>query len=180
MRSPLVLVVACILGLSVPLAPAEAKHNEQRELPDAFEIFESFPSAVAISDQDLDGDLDCVKGVRTDFDKESKKATYVWLLKGKNGQAGTNITFHLKPGATPEKADYLLDDSHGPWKTVQYLYSDYKDCVVGDVLYKETEQCMLWVSDQVKHDVPQRCTDKFKDICDFGVMAYDEDSCSGI
>ncbi|KAK8759002.1 hypothetical protein V5799_003366, partial [Amblyomma americanum] len=74
------------------------------------QAFDAFPLVIAMFDEDLDGDLDCVKSVRTDYDKEAKKATYVWVLKGKNGQAGTNITFHLKPGATPEKADYLLDD----------------------------------------------------------------------
>ncbi|XP_077514037.1 uncharacterized protein LOC144124947 [Amblyomma americanum] len=175
--SPLVVVSVCALALSVTLSPAQGRHKETHDLPDALKLFETVLSGTAIFDQDLDGDLDCVTGVRTEFDKEAQTATYVWLLKGQNGQPGTNITFHLKPGPTPDKADFLSDDSDGPWQTMEYLYSDYKTCLVLDFPFKEGDQCMLWVWNQVKDDVPQWCTDNFKDICGYEVLAYDKDSC---
>uniref|UniRef100_G3MSU2 Lipocalin/cytosolic fatty-acid binding domain-containing protein n=1 Tax=Amblyomma maculatum TaxID=34609 RepID=G3MSU2_AMBMU len=141
-------------------------------------LFETVLAATAIFDEDLDGDLDCVRGIRTEFNKEAQTASYVWLLKGQNGQPGTNITFHVKTGPTPGTAYFRLDDSDGPWNTIQYLYSDFKNCLVLDVPLMGGEQCMLWAMDEVKNNVPQHCTEKFKDICELEVLAYDEESCS--
>ncbi|KAK8786600.1 hypothetical protein V5799_023625 [Amblyomma americanum] len=143
-------------------------------------VFEAFPVGIAVFDEDLDGDLDCLSSVRTDFDKESQKASYTWFLMGKNGHSRKNMTLHLRPGATPDKAVFTVDDSDGPWETAEFVYSDYQDCNIVDLPYEGTEQCIMWVSDEVKDDVPQECKDQFEYLCEIEVMAYDKDSCNAV
>ncbi|KAH8009663.1 hypothetical protein HPB51_018960 [Rhipicephalus microplus] len=138
-------------------------------------VYENFPSVVAIFDQDLDGDLDCVQSVRTYLDPEAHEATYVWILKGLNGMKPENLTFHLKPGATADTSVFTMDNDNTE-QTLDFLYTDYKDCLVVKIPYKGEEQCMLWVADARKDDIPQSCVDYYEDNCDAEKTSYLKDA----
>nr|XP_037285364.1 uncharacterized protein LOC119178271 [Rhipicephalus microplus] len=99
-----------VLPLGILFTVGDAKHELKHDVADAFEVYENFPSVVAIFDQDLDGDLDCVQSVRTYLDPEAHEATYVWILKGLNGMKPENLTFHLKPGATADTSVFTMDN----------------------------------------------------------------------
>ncbi|KAL1439530.1 hypothetical protein MTO96_001295 [Rhipicephalus appendiculatus] len=167
-----------VLPLGIPLAVGEAKHKLRHEVADASKVFEKFPSAVAIFDQDLDGDLDCVTAVRTDLNPETHESTYIWILKGLNGNTPENITLHVKPGATPDTFSLTTGNDNANEQTADFLYTDYKDCLVVNIPYKNTEQCMLWVADARKDDIPQSCVDYYEDNCDTEKTAYVKDVCS--
>ncbi|XP_065282267.1 uncharacterized protein [Dermacentor albipictus] len=165
------LVFLCALSTTVPVQTLGKKVHGSAS---AFTVFEKFRFALAIFDEDQDGDLDCVSTVRTQFDKSIPSATYVWMFKGNNPR---NVTFHIKPGPTFDTSTYTMDDDYEHEYNAYFYYSDYENCVIFGMPHLDRDECMLWVTKRVKDEVPQICTDKYIENCDMQVMAYDKDSC---
>ncbi|KAK8786599.1 hypothetical protein V5799_023624, partial [Amblyomma americanum] len=74
----------CVLAVLVRCARGKVNHKLQHEVVDAFKAMQEFPVGIAAFDEDLDGGLDCLVTIRTEFDKESQKASYAWFLKEKD------------------------------------------------------------------------------------------------
>ncbi|KAL1417440.1 hypothetical protein MTO96_026789 [Rhipicephalus appendiculatus] len=171
----------CLL-LEMPYGSSQgkAKHQLQREIPDAAKVFAGFRSGLALFDIDNDGDLDCVSTVQEDYDESVPSATYMWLLKGMNGHEARNETYLVIPGAKHGEFLFKDIDSDGPLKTGYYDYTDYKTCVVMRMPYRSYEECVLWVTEEVKDDIPQNCKDYFEDNCENAKLSYDKKICSGV
>ncbi|KAH6939544.1 hypothetical protein HPB50_019332 [Hyalomma asiaticum] len=169
-------------------------------------VFDNFENVVAIFDVDKDGDLDCLTAVRTDYDKDASIVTYLWILKSVNGHQWRNISFEARPGPMPSQflirnkdADepyklgtydytdykncvvmempYNHSDGDAPLQVGKYLYSDYKDCLLLEMPYENSQECMLWISWEVKNNIPKACTDHYEDSCDDSKLAFDEATC---
>ncbi|XP_077519953.1 uncharacterized protein LOC144129741 [Amblyomma americanum] len=167
--------VLTMVGLwTLSLSARHVWSRERHGSANAFQIFESFPYAISIFDEDQDGDLDCVRAKRTQFDKDAPSVTYVWLIKGHNPR---NITFHVKPGPTPDTSSYTMDEDYDHEYIAHFFYSDFKSCVIHDFPHKDKEECMMWVSVEAVDNIPQICTDKYLENCDVQIMVYDKDSC---
>ncbi|KAH7966885.1 hypothetical protein HPB49_020267 [Dermacentor silvarum] len=177
---PCLLVVGAMLLLDAPLAVGQAKHSLQHAVTDAFKVFEVFPQAVAVFDADDDGDLDCVVVVRQHLDENSKTASYLWLLPSLNGRQAENHTNYLKEGPTPDKPVFIADDGADGEQTANFLYTNYKNCVVVDIPFKKRRSCGLWVSPDAVHSFPHECTDQFEDSCDMTVSVFDDETCEGV
>ncbi|XP_075538243.1 uncharacterized protein LOC142572779 [Dermacentor variabilis] len=183
MRQVDIVVVACICIFSFASLPVFGDSNTevpQDGVADIMKVFEKHPYGVAILDTDNDGDLDCLTAVRTKFDKDGPSADYVWLLKGLNGHVKTNITVHFEKGDAPDKAFVTIDDDDGPQQEARAIYADFQTCAVMEIPYNGNPQCMLWTTDEVKDNVPDKCTEQFRKNCDVEVVAYDKESCSQV
>ncbi|XP_077512926.1 uncharacterized protein LOC144124139 [Amblyomma americanum] len=168
-----------LLSLSISFSHAEPKRQLQHDVTDAFKMFKTFPVAIALFDEDQDGDLDCLKAVRADFDEDAHTVTYVWILKNENGHDSKNISYHLKEGASPDKPVYTLDDTDGPEYVANFIYTDYETCVILEIPYKENQECILWTTEGAKNGVPKHCMKYYIDNCDVKNMAYDQ-SCDAV
>ncbi|XP_075538238.1 uncharacterized protein LOC142572777 [Dermacentor variabilis] len=170
--------VIYMLALALTNVRAEGKHQLERGIVDAFQLFRTFPYAVAVYDVDNDGDLDCLTTVRTNFMEEPLSATYVFILKGLGGNESRNITYHIKPGPTPDMVFYTVDDDYDFVQVGHFIYSDYKSCAVVGFPFGGRQECILWTTKDVLNDVPEHCMDQYKDICGDAVNLYDEESCA--
>uniref|UniRef100_A0A023GDM8 Putative lipocalin-2 1 n=1 Tax=Amblyomma triste TaxID=251400 RepID=A0A023GDM8_AMBTT len=167
------------LFLLVPsVTQCGAQDQLKQDVVDAFKIFENLDNAVAMLDVDLDGDLDCLVAKRTEFDKNGPSATYVWILSGLNGEEKNNITFHLKPGPSPDKPAFTLGNGGGPEQIANFVFADYQSCAVIQLPYGGGQECMLWVTNETKDNYPQYCVDQYEDNCGGQKIAYDENTCS--
>uniref|UniRef100_A0A6G5A1Q6 Putative lipocalin 8 n=1 Tax=Rhipicephalus microplus TaxID=6941 RepID=A0A6G5A1Q6_RHIMP len=63
----------------------EAYETQRRDVPDAFQMYAHLDDVLAVSDIDADGVFECVEAVRTEYQEDPKKATYVFLFKGHHG-----------------------------------------------------------------------------------------------
>ncbi|XP_049517582.1 uncharacterized protein LOC119441791 [Dermacentor silvarum] len=144
------------------------------------QVFEKHPYGVAILDTDSDGDLDCLTAIRTKFDKDGPTADYVWVLKGLKGHVKKNITFHFQEGDAPDKAFFTVDDADGQKVETRAIYADYQTCAVLEMPYNGYPQCILWATDEVKDNVPSKCTEQFRNNCDVEFTAYDKELCSQV
>ncbi|XP_037285551.2 uncharacterized protein LOC119178449 [Rhipicephalus microplus] len=172
------LLKICTVMLALACARAQALELSREEVLNTFKIFEQHEYGIAMLDVDQDGDLDCLTARRTEFDKDAPSATYVWQLKGLNGKEKREITFHFKPGPTPDQAIFTLDDTDGTEHLLKTLYTDYHACALLQLPYAGREECMLWVTEESKSNVPETCVDQFRQHCGVEVVAYDEDTCS--
>ncbi|KAK8767742.1 hypothetical protein V5799_005477 [Amblyomma americanum] len=75
---------------------------------------------------------------------------------------------------------FQLLAASGPWEICEFIYSDYKNCTIVDLPYEGTEQCIMFVPQEVKDDVSQECKEQFEHFCEMEVMAYDKESCSAV
>ncbi|XP_077544641.1 uncharacterized protein LOC144157742 [Haemaphysalis longicornis] len=175
--SVLVSGTICISFLALWAAEAKTKPKLDHDITEVRKIYQAFPSLLAIFDQDEDGDLDCVTAERLEYDFEASTATYAWLLAGGNGHEKRNITFQLKPGPTLDTAIYTLDDDESKHYIVKYPYADYENCLIAELQYRGLPECMLWVTREVKDNIPQKCIDIFTYYCDQGVSLYSQDMC---
>ncbi|XP_065282495.1 uncharacterized protein [Dermacentor albipictus] len=145
-----------------------------------YKVFENFENIVAIFDIDKDGDLDCLTAVRTDYNRGARSTKYVWILKGLHGHQSRNVTYLVLAG--PERGEFMFKnlDDDGPFQKGSYDYSDYKNCIVMRIPYNSGEECVLWVTEEVKNNIPQNCMDYYEDSCDNAKLAYDKESCEGV
>lgn len=166
------------LVLALPHVRGEAKHQLDHGVPDAFKAFRVFQYVTAISDTDLDGDLDCVSAVRTDFSEEPLQATYVLLLKGLGVHQPRNLTYHVKPGPTPDVTLFTVDDDYDNVQESHFHYTDYKNCAILDFPFEGRPECLMWTTKDTLGDVPEECIRQYKDACGDAVKPYDEESCA--
>ncbi|XP_077544643.1 uncharacterized protein LOC144157745 [Haemaphysalis longicornis] len=173
-------VFAHYLFLCLTASSSEGKeeHRLAHEVVNPTKVYENFPAVEVIFDQDQDGDLDCALNKRIDYDVTTNTATYVWYLRGGNSGESRNITFHMKPGPTPDTAIFTTDDDETTENVARFIYTDYKNCVVGEIPFNGNLECMLWVPAEVKNRVPQKCIDMFEDNCDEKISAYSVDLCN--
>uniref|UniRef100_A0A034WXN5 Lipocalin 26 n=1 Tax=Rhipicephalus microplus TaxID=6941 RepID=A0A034WXN5_RHIMP len=146
---------------------------------DFFKVIQIHPNGVAILDTDEDGDLECLKAVRTKFE-EGQAADYVWILKGLHGRPKRNITVHFKKADQPDRAIVAIDDDEDWKQESRLIYADYKNCAVVEIPYNDNTQCMLWTSEEAKDNVPSQCTEEFRKNCDKEVVAYDKATCNQV
>ncbi|KAL1442794.1 hypothetical protein MTO96_030626, partial [Rhipicephalus appendiculatus] len=161
-----------------PALTGKGKHQLKHEVTDAKAVFDNFASAVAVFDVDKDGDLDCLSTVRLDYDKNASTATYFWILKNMNGHESHNISFLVGPGPAPNQFLVKDKDSDEPVQIGTYDYSDYKNCIIMEMPYHGSDECVLWVSENVIDDIPQHCLDHYEDNCEDAKLAYDKGSCT--
>ncbi|XP_049517580.1 uncharacterized protein LOC125943157 [Dermacentor silvarum] len=170
----------CAMVFALPSAHAQAEEPLNQDVLDVFKVFEDHDYGIVMLDVDQDGDLDCLTAKRTELDINARTATYVWILKGLHGKEKTRVTFHLKPGPTPDLAVFTLDNADGPEQIVKLLYTDYDACALLEIPYGGKEECMLWGTSESKNNAPQSCVDQFRQHCGTEVVAYDEDTCSQV
>ncbi|XP_065281432.1 uncharacterized protein [Dermacentor albipictus] len=140
------------------------------------QIFLHLEDVVAMSDADADGLFECVEAIRSDYQMEPKMAAYVFLFKGHHGTAKKNVTFHVKPGATPDRITMYFDNHTEEEFEAQYLYTDYKTCAIVTGPY-EGERCLLLVSKDMAEDVPDSCLANFADMCGVSDNLYSKELC---
>ncbi|XP_065281103.1 uncharacterized protein [Dermacentor albipictus] len=171
--------ISIVIGVfSLPLILGKAKNQLQPEFPDVGKVFEGFRAGLALSDIDNDGDLDCVTTTQDNYNASVQSATYVWHLQAVNGHEARDIYFYVRPGDAPGQILFKNENVDGPLQEGTVFYSDYKDCVVVDLPYGNSQECMLWVSWEAKNNVPQRCRDEYEDKCEDAKEAFDEETCS--
>ncbi|KAL3246724.1 hypothetical protein MRX96_057455 [Rhipicephalus microplus] len=172
-------VAMVILGvLALPLVLGKAKHQLQHEIPDAAKVFHGFRSGLALFDVDNDGDLDCVSTITEDYDESVPSITYVWLLKGVNGHEAKNISYYVRSGNAPDEFLFKDKNDNKPLQIGRYVYSDYKDCLILEMPYGSSQECMLWISWEVKNNIPKVCMDQLEDNCEGSKLSFDEATCS--
>ncbi|KAL1473370.1 hypothetical protein MTO96_038736 [Rhipicephalus appendiculatus] len=159
---------------------ARPEQELQHDVADARKVFANFVNVVAIFDIDKDGDLDCLAAVRTDYDKDASTATYVWLLKGLNGYEAQNISYEVRTGPKTDQFLIRKKDTVEDFQLGTYDFSDNKNCVVMEMPYHGSEECVLWVTWKAVHDLPQYCLDHYEDNCEDAKLAYDKETCGAI
>ncbi|XP_065281433.1 uncharacterized protein [Dermacentor albipictus] len=87
-----------------------------------------------------------------------------------------NVTFHVKPGATPDRITMYFDNHTEEEFEAQYLYTDYKTCAIVTGPY-EGERCLLLVSKDMAEDVPDSCLANFADMCGVSDNLYSKELC---
>ncbi|KAL1478602.1 hypothetical protein MTO96_034962, partial [Rhipicephalus appendiculatus] len=142
--------------------------------------FLAFPHAVAVFDADDDGDLDCLFVVRQYVHEDSKTASYMWVLPPVNGRQAENHTYYWREGLTPDKPVFTADDGADGEQTAHFIYTNYENCAVADIPFKNKPNCGLWVTKDALHSIPQECEDQFEDNCDMTVLVFDEETCKGV
>ncbi|XP_054932095.1 uncharacterized protein [Dermacentor andersoni] len=174
-RAILVTMAASVLAL--PSARSEAKHQLVHGVTDAFKTLRAFPYVMSIYDADADGDLNCVYAVRTDFSDEPLQATYVLLVNGIGGRQPRNITYHIKPGPSPDVTLFTIDDDYDNVHECHFDYTDYKNCVILEFLFVGGQDCLLWITKEALADIPEECMRQYVDTCDQVPKSYDEETC---
>ncbi|XP_049511090.1 uncharacterized protein LOC125939752 [Dermacentor silvarum] len=155
---------------------SKSPHKLQRDLADAFEIFDKFPYVVLVYTSGDDPEFQCLTNKRTELDMDAKKATYVWMFKGHNGSERKNVALHLSAGDAPDWAVFTLNNDTEHSSPAHFVYTDYKYCVVTEIPL-DGDQCQLWVSEDVKDNIPQYCLDQLEDICDVSYEEYSKELC---
>ncbi|XP_050043702.2 uncharacterized protein [Dermacentor andersoni] len=172
-------VAIAILGVcALPLALSNPKRQLEHDMPDVKKVFEGFRAGLALSDIDNDGDLDCVTATQQDYNASVPSVTYVWHLQAVNGHEARNIYFYVCAGDAPGQILFKDKNVDGPLQEGTVFYSDYKDCIVLDLPYGNSQECMLWISWEAKNNVPQRCTAEYEDTCDDAKLTFDDETCS--
>ncbi|KAH7977301.1 hypothetical protein HPB49_000393 [Dermacentor silvarum] len=65
-------------------------------------------------------------------------------------------------------------------QTVNFIYTNYKNCIVVDFPFNMRQSCGLWVTKDALISLPQECFDQFEDNCDTAVAVFDEETCNGV
>ncbi|KAL3245338.1 hypothetical protein MRX96_047001 [Rhipicephalus microplus] len=166
----LFLVLAEVLG--------EGKDPSDSSVVDAFKIFRTFLHGTTIFDMDGDGDLDCVTAVRTEFNEDPLETTYVLLFKGLGGREPRNISFHIKPGRTPDRTQFTVDDDYDFVQHARFQYTNYENCAVMEQPFRGVRECVLWTTQDTFHEMPEDCMLEYRKSCKNAAKPYDEKSCA--
>ncbi|KAL3208794.1 hypothetical protein MRX96_038828 [Rhipicephalus microplus] len=150
--------------------------QEQNNVPDAFRIFNQFPTGIAMSDSNNDTMYECLKAKRIWLNAEAKKGEYIWVLKSEQGKPRKKISFYLSEGSSPDKFTYKAGSEGTDSEEATFKYTDYIHCSVLEMPFYG-HQCILWLSEKSKDSVPQECLDKFHTICGVGNTLYRKDLC---
>ncbi|XP_075550488.1 uncharacterized protein LOC142584213 [Dermacentor variabilis] len=168
----LLVVLAISLQLSLPAA------QETSDVPDSFKIFENFPFAVAVSDQNNDRIYECLTAKRAWLNPEEKKGEYIWFFGGHGGTPKRTVAFYVFEGSSPDTFRFSVGQDDASSEEAKFYYTDYDNCAVLDIPYNG-RQCILWTKETVKDSVPQKCMDEFMKNCGVGAPLYKDDLCSG-
>ncbi|XP_077486620.1 uncharacterized protein LOC144097888 [Amblyomma americanum] len=140
------------------------------------EIFQAFTHPIAIMDIDNDSILGCLSARRAALDPKTKTATYVWSLAGSDGKTRSHVPFYHMPGDTPDASLYTVGSKDGPVEVGYFRYTDYKNCAILELPHFG-DQCTLWVSEEARDSVPDKCLEQYADICGEGVPIFDKKTC---
>ncbi|XP_050038143.1 uncharacterized protein [Dermacentor andersoni] len=149
----------------------------RREPTDAFRMIGAFPRAVSISTSSNDSSFKCLSAIRTHFDPQAKKATYVWRLRDDEGRVKKNVSFDIEEGNSIDQVTYFVDNDRTRPFTAYYNYTDYKNCMIIIVPYNGHDHCMLWVKRVIAHSVPQHCLERYEENCEVRVPTFENDLC---
>nr|XP_050028089.1 uncharacterized protein LOC126523531 [Dermacentor andersoni] len=165
-----------LLFLIIAAEATRGPNKLQRDVPDTFKIFQAFANPIAALDIDNDTILECLSARRAEMDPETRTATYVWSLTGDDGKERKHVPFYHMPGDTPDVTLFTVGSKSAPVEVGRFLYTDYKDCAVLEVLHFG-DQCTLWVSEAVLNSIPAGCLEQYADVCGEGASVYDMDVC---
>ncbi|KAK8770483.1 hypothetical protein V5799_013052 [Amblyomma americanum] len=163
-----------LLGLAVATPVA----HHRREPLDSFRMLAAFPRVVAIYTSTNDSDFKCLVGIRTSFDMQAKTASYLWPLKGHGGTKRRNVTFDITPGNVTDQTTYYVDGDNTRLHTGYHHYTDYRNCMVMTIRYRNHDHCLLWVKRSVVHSIPQDCVENYEAVCEVRVPTFDNELCS--
>ncbi|KAL3211118.1 hypothetical protein MRX96_036615 [Rhipicephalus microplus] len=138
-------------------APGGPMKLKLLHLPDSFKIISSWESALAIAVSDPT--FDCMMANRTTIDYEAQTATFVWTLRETDRSPRQEVTFLVRPWTcTSHHRDVHPDVLEG----IFYYMDD--TCLVMDLEY-QGHLCLLWVRNEAKDNIPQKCFAHFTDAC---------------
>ncbi|XP_049527591.1 uncharacterized protein LOC125947228 [Dermacentor silvarum] len=103
----LLILVACIMLTTLVTANVVP---DRREPVDVLRTMAHFERALIVYTSTNDTALKCATTTRTYFDLGTKKATYVWQLKGHDGSDKRNITYDVQEADSPDKATYFVEN----------------------------------------------------------------------
>lgn len=155
----------------------EAHETQRRDVPDAFQMYAHLDDVLGVSDINADGVFECVEAVRTEYQEDPKKATFVFLFKGHHGTEKKNVSFNISPGTTPDTITFYLDNDPEDTFEAQYLFTDYKTCCIVKGPYGGSDRCLLFVSKNMAENVPQPCLTNFADLCGVSVNLHSSELC---
>ncbi|XP_077552804.1 uncharacterized protein LOC144167407 [Haemaphysalis longicornis] len=164
----------CVLCLTFHMTSAKEKNQLERNVTDLFEVSQWYPIAVALFDQDQDGDLDCLYAVRSELDFDARTVTYTFIFGGRNGQDRQYVKFYVRDGPTKGTMLFSEEDGEGGEQIGTVVYAEHETCSVVQMPYKNRQECILWTVPERVNSLPQTCIDQFEDICDLSVPVYDE------
>uniref|UniRef100_A0A034WYY5 Lipocalin 15 n=1 Tax=Rhipicephalus microplus TaxID=6941 RepID=A0A034WYY5_RHIMP len=169
-----------LLALFLVLAEVfgEGKDPSDTSVVDAFKIFRTLPHGTTIFDMDGDGDLDCVTAVRTEFSEDPLETTYVLLFKGLGGKEPRNVSFHIKPGRTPDRTQFTVDDDYDFVQHARFHYTNYQNCAAMEQPFRGVRECVLWTTQDTFREMPEDCMLEYRKSCKDAVKPYDEESCA--
>uniref|UniRef100_A0A131XKT4 Putative lipocalin-5 1 n=1 Tax=Hyalomma excavatum TaxID=257692 RepID=A0A131XKT4_9ACAR len=154
--------------------PQEQQHQEQI---DVFRMIGAFPKVVAFYTSRNDSSFKCLSAVLTAFNAENKTATYVWPRASQGNGERRNVTFTISAGDVHDQTKYFVDDDTSRVYKGYHHYTDYQNCMVMTLTYRDHDHCLLWVKRSVAHAVPQNCLDNYEANCDVRVPTFDNDLC---
>nr|XP_037275064.1 uncharacterized protein LOC119167652 isoform X1 [Rhipicephalus microplus] len=160
------------------LATATPRRNVPPERVDTFRTIAAFQEVVAISTSTNDTSFKCLSAIRTEYDPEAKTATYVWRLRGQGGTERRNVTFTITAGTTSNQANYIVDADNTTVYTGYTHYTDFQNCLITTITYRDHDHCLLWVQRSVANDIPQNCLQNYEANCDVRVPIFEIDLCN--
>nr|XP_037275063.1 uncharacterized protein LOC119167651 [Rhipicephalus microplus] len=161
----------------VGVATVTGTQNQLPDGVDSFRMIGAFPNVVAVYTSTNDSSFKCLSATRTNYDSEAKTASYVWPLRGHGGTERRNVTFIITPGEVRNQTKYFVDDDNSRVYTGYHHYTDYQNCMVMTIKYRDHDHCLLWVKRSVAHAVPQNCLDHYEAKCYVRVPTFDNDLC---
>ncbi|XP_075744750.1 uncharacterized protein LOC119167930 isoform X2 [Rhipicephalus microplus] len=139
-------------------APGGPMKLKVLHLPDSFKIISSWESALAIAVSDPT--FECMMANRTTIDYEAQTATFVWTLRETDRSPRQEVTFLVRPGLVPHTIETSVDPD--VLEGIFYYMDD--TCLVMDLEY-QGHLCLLWVRNEAKDNISQKCFAHFTDAC---------------
>ncbi|XP_077554432.1 uncharacterized protein LOC144169248 [Haemaphysalis longicornis] len=171
-----VVILVSFYGFSVtvPYVSSEEKLGLPRDVVDSFKVLEMHTYGMAIYDQDLDGDLDCLVLKRTELDKNARTTTFLFEFGRPGSSQRQALKWNFKAGETPDQLVTTIDDDEDHPFISRFSYTDYATCAVFEAPINGRQECILFTTKEVKNNISQSCMDQFQDICELSVLVFDE------
>ncbi|XP_077540078.1 uncharacterized protein LOC144152616 [Haemaphysalis longicornis] len=163
-------MLVCMIVLGAVVAKCEDA--------DIFKAITNFPNVTAIYSKSAtyaNANLECFTAELTHLDKKEGTANYTWYLPKQSGEPST-IVHHLMEADSPYEVNVITSPGPDTAWTAIWPYSDNK-CIIAKA--KDTQDvCLLFVNNDSVDNVPEECTEQYKNICGEGVLLYDKDKCT--
>ncbi|XP_077554430.1 uncharacterized protein LOC144169246 isoform X1 [Haemaphysalis longicornis] len=169
-----ILVTFYGLSVTVPYVSSEEKLELPRDVIDSFKVLEKHTYGLAIYDQDLDGDLDCLVAKRTELDTNAHTTTFLFEFGRPGSPQRHSQKWNFKAGETLDQLVTTVDDDEDHSFISRFSYSDYATCGVFEAPFNGRQECILFTTKEVKDDVSQDCMDQFQDICELSELVFDD------